>query len=146
MAGKRAFKDYDLKSAMVYESARIFDASWVDLKTRIQKCMDELKEKNSSLKKSSEIVAEYMAKDLKPFDVLEVDESIASFLTRIKQDIPYVVKINGANNIVVSLPGYDKEKVLGLAKSFNIKGGGSGPIYRFSADNPNQFIEEIKKI
>jgi len=146
VAGKRAFRDYDLKSTMVYESARIFDASWMDLKTRIQKCIDELKEKNSSLKKSSEIIAKYMAKDLKPLEMLEVDESIASFLTRIRQDIPYFVKINGTNNIVVSLPGYDKQKILDLAKSFNIKGGGNGPIYRFSADNPNQFIEKIKEM
>ncbi len=146
VAGKRALKDYDLKSKMVYESARIFDASWVDLKMRIQKCMDELKEKNSSLKKSSETIAKYMAKDLKPFDILELDESIASFLTRIRQDIPYIIKISNTNNIVVSFPGYDKGKIVDLAKSLNIKGGGNGPIYRFSAENPNRFIDELKRL
>ena len=143
---KRALKDYNLKSKMVYESARLFDASWVDLKARIQKCLDESKEKNSSLKKLSEVVAQYMAKTLKSFDVLELDESVALFLTRIRQDIPYTVKINNTNNIVVSLPEYDKEKVMNFAKSLKAKGGGSGPIYRFSVENPSQFIEALKQM
>jgi hypothetical protein len=46
----------------------------------------------------------------------------------------------------VSLPEYDKEKVMNFAKSLKAKGGGSGPIYRFSVENPSQFIEALKQM
>lgn len=145
VAGKRALVDYESKSRVLYESAKLFDASWIDLRARIQKNLDELKEKNSILKKMSERLAGYLSKELKPFEILELDESIASFLTRIRQDLPYAVKISGTNNIIFSLPGYDKSKIIDLAHRFGVKGGGNGPLYRFSIENPQEFMDEFKK-
>ncbi len=145
VAGKRSLKDYQMKSLVLYESAKIFDASWVDLKARIQKSLDDLKEKNSTLKKMSEGLANYISKEIHPFEILELDESVASFLTRIRQDIPYAVKITGTNNVSFSLPGYDRTKVIDTARILGIKGGGNGPIYRFATENPDLFMEKIRE-
>ncbi|BBJ27398.1 alanyl-tRNA editing protein [Athalassotoga saccharophila] len=145
VAGKRALKDYQMKSQVLYESAKIFDASWMDLKARIQKSLDDLKEKNATLKKMAEKLANYISKEIHPFEILELDESVASFLTRIRQDIPYAVKISGTNNVSFSLPNYDRSKVMDTAKILGIKGGGNGPIYRFATENPAIFMEKIRE-
>ncbi len=146
VAGKRALRDYQMKSEVLYESAKIFDASWMDLRSRIQKSFDDLKEKNSTLKKVSEKLANYISKEIQPFEILELDESVASFLIRIRQDIPYAVKIAGTNNVSFSLPNYDRIRVMDLAKTLGIKGGGNGPIYRFAIKNPQEFMARIKEI
>jgi alanyl-tRNA synthetase len=146
VAGFRALRDYTLRSKMINESAKLFDASWIDLKLRIQKCLEESKEKNSLLKRLSEEIAVYASRELKPAQIVDLDESVASFLTRSKQDIPYVIRINGTNNLILCLPGYDRAKILDIARSVGAKGGGNGPIYRFSTDNFDKFANELKKL
>lgn len=146
VGGLRAFKDYSLKSQAINESAKLFDASWVDLKSRIQKCIDESKEKNSALKKSSEKLAIYISKEVYPASVMDLEEYVASFVTRARQDIPYMVRISGTNNFILCLPGFDRAKVTEFAKMTGAKGGGNGPVYRFSTDKPDEFMNEFRKI
>lgn len=80
VGGLRAFKDYSLKSQTINESAKLFDSSWTDLKSRIQKCIDESKEKNSALKKSSEKLAIYISKEIQSSSVVNLEEYVAPFV------------------------------------------------------------------
>ncbi len=141
VAGLRALKDYSERSKVVVESAKLFDASWIDLKDRIVKCMEESKEKASSIKKTSEMLAGYISKEIKVGEIIELDESTASFVARVRQDIAYAIRIGESNNFSLCLPDISQEKVMEFAKSLGAKGGGRRPVYHFNFDN----FEEFKK-
>ena len=145
LAGKRAIKDYQSKEVMLLKTSKLFDSSWKDLKTRVEKCLDESKAKSSKIKKISELLSKYVSKDMKPGDIFELDENVVSYITRSKQDIPYAIKYSSPANVALCIPEMSKEKVLKWARSLNGKGGGRGPIYRFSFEDFEKFKDAFKK-
>ncbi|WP_156097094.1 alanyl-tRNA editing protein [Mesoaciditoga lauensis] len=148
VAGKRALNDCLEKEKVLNESSRLFDASWRDLKKRIEKTLSELKEKNSKLKKTAQSLGEYTAKEIKPNDILKVDEIVASYVSRSRQDIPYLL-IFSPNNATVCIPQKSKEEVMKWARNEGFKGGGKGPVYRFAFDDfskfKNSFLDFVKE-
>ncbi len=138
VAGKRALNDYSLKEEVLLKTSKIFDASWRDLKVRVEKSTKESKEKSLKLKKTSESLATYISKEIRPKEILGLDENVASFVTRFRQDIPYAIRYSG-NKAVICVPNTSKDDVVSWAKSVELKGGGKGPIYRFSFDDFEKF-------
>ncbi len=145
LAGKRALKDCAQKERELLSCAKIFDASWVDLKARIEKTVRELKEKRSDLKKMAESLASYISTDMDPYSTIEVDEAVASFITRKRQDIPYILKIS-ETNAVMCAPFVKREYITQWAHEKGFKGGGKGPIYRFTFSNFQTFADEFKRL
>jgi alanyl-tRNA synthetase len=143
VAGLRALDDYSSSLNAINESAKLFDASWTSLTEHVKKCIDESKEKSTTVKKLSESLAQYISKGISAGQIIEVDESVASFLLRIKQDIPYALKIAGTQNISLCLPGLSQDQVMNFAKSLGAKGGGKGPVYHFKIDNVKKFEESF---
>ena len=145
VAGKRALNDYSLKEEVLLKASRNFDASWKDLKVRVEKSTKESKEKSLKLKKISESLAVYISKEIKPKEILELDENVASFITRFRQDIPYALRYS-ETKVVICVPNTPKNKIVSWAKSVGLKGGGKGPIYRFSFDNFKEFKEAFESL
>jgi len=143
VAGKRALKDYSLKEEVLLKTSKIFDASWRDLEVRVEKSTKMSKEKSLKLKKTSESLAAYISKEIRPKDILELDESVASFVTRSRQDIPYAIKYS-ETNVAICVPNIPKDRIVNWAKNMGMKGGGKGPIYRFSFDNFEKFKEAFE--
>lgn len=139
LAGKRAFEDYSLKEEIVLKTSKLFDASWKDLKTRVEKCLEESKVKSSKIKKLSESLAKYISQSINYGDVIELDENVASFVIRFRQDILYAIKYSSPANIAICIPKMPKEEVIKWAKSLGGKGGGKGPIYHFSFEDFEKF-------
>ncbi len=144
-AGKRAFEDYSKKTYTILEASKIFDSSWTDLPARIKKTIDESKERNSAVKKLSERLARYISKDVKNGDILELDESVSSFLTRSRQDVDYAVKHSEPANMALCVVSRSKDEVMEFARDLGAKGGGKGPVYRFSFDDFEKFKKEWKR-
>lgn len=145
VAGKRALNDYSLKEDVILETSKFFDASWKDLEARVKKMLNESKEKSTKLKKISESLATYISKDIKSREIIELDENVASFVTRFRQDIPYALKYS-ETNVAICVPNIPKRNVLNWAKANGLKGGGRGPIYRFSFDNFKEFKEAFESL
>ncbi len=145
VAGKRALNDYSLKEEVLLKTSKIFDASWKDLEARVEKSTKESKEKSLKLKKTSESLATYISKEMRPKEILELDENVASFVTRFRQDIPYALKYSEAK-VVICVPNTSKDSVVSWAKSAGLKGGGKGPIYRFSFDNFEKFKNAFESL
>ena len=145
LAGKRAFKDYSLKEEILLKASKIFDASWKDLEVRVGKCFEESKMKSSKIKKLSESLAKYISQEIKHGDIIELDESVASFVTRFRQDVAYSIKYSSSTNVVICAPKIPKAEVIKWAKSSGGKGGGKGPIYHFSFENFEKFKDDFEK-
>ncbi len=146
LAGKRAFEDYSLKEEVILKTSKLFDASWKDLKVRVEKCLEESKMKSSQIKKLSESLAKYISQNIKYGDVIELDKNVASFVTRARQDVPYSVKHSSSNDVAACIPKIPKEEVIRWAKSFGGKGGGKGPIYHFSFEDFEKFKDAFKEL
>ena len=142
VAGKRALKDCEQRDDILKKSSKLFDASWKDLEDRVKKTISELKEKKSKVKKLSQLLAEHMAKDIKRGDVLEVDEMVASFISRSRQDVPYLLKFS-PSSATICVPDKSKDEVMSWLKDGGFKGGGKGPIYRFTFDDFSKFKESF---
>ncbi len=142
VAGKRALKDCLEKEKILKESSKLFDASWKDLKDRVEKVLLDAKEKNSKIKKLSQMLATYISKEIRENEVLEVDENVASFISRSKQDVAYLLKIS-QNVATICVPSRAKEEVMKWAKDKGFKGGGKGPIYRFTFDDFSDFKDSF---
>ena len=140
VAGKRALIDCKNRDEVLKRSSKLFDASWKDLEERVKKSLSELKEKNVKVKKLSQELAKFIAGEIKKNDIVEVDEMVASFVTRLRQDVAYVLKIS-PNSASVCLPIEAKEEVISWAKGNGFKGGGKGPIYRFNFSDFSKFKE-----
>ncbi len=145
LAGKRALKDCRKKEEILLAAAKIFDASWTDLNSRIEKTVKELKEKRNELKKMAEELANYISSELSENSVLEVNEAVASFITRKRQDIPYILRFS-ESNVVISVPFVKKDEVMTWAHRHGFKGGGKGPIYRFVFSNFDDFTNAFEEL
>lgn len=145
VAGKRAFSDYSMKTREILDASKFFDASWTDLSERIAKAIEESKERNSAVKKLSERLAEYISRDIKQGDIIEADESVSSFITRKRQDTDYALRHASSGNVSLCSVSRSKEEVMEFARKLGAKGGGRGPVYRFSFENFEEFETEWKK-
>ncbi len=145
VAGKHALNDYSLKEEVLLKTSKIFDASWRDLEARVKKTTKESKEKSLKLKKTSESLAIYISKKIRPKEILKLDENVASFVSRFRQDIPYALKYSEFKAIIC-VPKVPKADVSIWAKSVGLKGGGKGPIYRFSFDNFEKFKKAFESL
>lgn len=142
LAGTRAFLDYKLKSDEINLASNMFGTSWNNLYDRAKKCFDDLKDKNTKIKRLSEGLATHIAKSIKKGDVIEADEIVASFVTRLRRDILYAIKTSEPANVTIFAPYIKKEDIISFADSLNAKGGGKNNLYRFSFPDFDKFKKE----
>lgn len=145
LAGMRAFLDYKKKSEEIDFASKVFGTSWKNLYDRAKKCSDDSKNKNTKIKKLSEDLASHIAKSIKKGDVIEVDDTVASFVTRLNQDTLYAIKTSDPANVTICAPGVAKEDIMSFVSHLNAKGGGNNSLYRFSFPDFEKFQKEWER-